>query len=97
MVGAGPKAAPLARANVEEAKGDLELKLKKLEDVLRQVGLKYHRCTGRRLAAELLRLARPELIGEDVATLEASLEPAVVVRGQVHEGGSCEVAFSPQA
>ena len=96
VVGGGGKAATRSQAMLEEARGDLDLKLKKVEDVLRQVGLKHQRCTGRRLAAELLRLARPELMAEDVATLEASLQAAPVVRGEVHEGGTCEMAFSPQ-
>ena len=65
---------------VRVARDELELKLKKVEDVLRHVGLKYRRCSGRRLAVEVQRLARPDLMAEDVAKLEANLELATVVR-----------------
>lgn len=88
--------APASSERLREAKDELELKLKKVEDVLRHVGLKYRRCSGRRLAAEIQRLGRPELVAEDVATLETNLEPPAVVLGDLEGGESYEMAFSTQ-
>lgn len=87
---------PTSPERLREAKDELELRLKKVEDVLRHVGLKYRRCSGRRLAADIQRLARPELAAEDVAGLEANLEPHAVVRGNLEERESYEMAFSTQ-
>ncbi len=88
--------APISPERMRAAKDELELKLKKVEDVLRHVGLKYQRCSGRRLAAEVQRLARPDLMAEDVAKLEASLELPTVVGGDLKKGENHEVAFSTQ-
>lgn len=88
--------APVSMERQREAKDELELKLKKVEDVLRHVGLKYKRCSGRRLAAEIQRLSRPDLMAEDVAKLEASLELPTVVGGDLEKGESYEMAFSAQ-
>lgn len=79
-------------ANLAEARTELELKVRKVEDVLRQVGLKYTRRSGQRLAAELLWLSHPELAIEESARLKASLETTAVISGRVGEGGSREVA-----
>ncbi|MCL5265589.1 MAG: hypothetical protein M1343_10455 [Chloroflexi bacterium] len=100
---------PISTERLREANDDLELKLKKVEDVLRHVGLKYKRCSGRRLAVEIQRLGRPDLMAEDVARLEANLELPTVVRapkpfqepsvseqGNLEEGESYEMAFSAQ-
>lgn len=88
--------APVLPERLQEAGGELELRLRKVEDVLRHVGLKYRRCSGRRLAAEIQRLARPELAAEDMANLESSLEPLAAVWGNLEEGESYEMAFSTQ-
>ena len=95
MMGKGLSGGQATPAKLDEAKNELDLRVKKIEDVLHHVGLKHTRCSGRRLAAEVLRLARPELAAEEMARLEASLTPAAVVVGE-NEGGSHEMAFSPQ-
>jgi len=91
-----PCRSPVSPERMQVAKDELELKVKKVEDMLRHVGLKYKRCGGRRLAVEVQRLARPDLLAEDVAKLEASLEMPTVVGGDLEEGESYEVAFSTQ-
>lgn len=88
--------APVSPERAQVARDELELKVKKVEDVLRHVGLKYKRCGGRRLAAEVQRLARPDLMAEDLAELEANLKLPTVVAGDLKKEESYEVAFSTE-
>ncbi|TAK36097.1 MAG: hypothetical protein EPO21_03885 [Chloroflexota bacterium] len=89
-------AKPLGLKTTQDvARGELELKLKKIDDLLRHIGLKYTRCSGKGLALELLRLSRPDFATDDHTTLEAHLEPQVVVRGDL-KGDGIESGFPPQ-
>jgi hypothetical protein len=61
------------------------MKVKKVEDLLRRVGLRYVRYTGIQMASEVARLCRPDLACGDIAAIEKEMGSPPIVTGAMEE------------
>ncbi len=76
----------LGQEQIQRGLADLHMNVKRVEDLLRRVGLKHDRYTGMELAAEIVRLCRPNIAYEDVAAIEKELGSPPIVGGPTEEG-----------
>lgn len=79
------KKVKLDQEQLQRGLADLHMKVKKVEDLLRRVGLKYVRYTGIQLAAEVARLCRPDLAYGDIAAIEKEMGSPPIVTGAMEE------------
>lgn len=75
----------LDEEQLQRGLADLHMSVKRVEDLLRRVGLKHVRYTGIELAAEVARLCRPDLFYEDTRSIEKQMESPPVIGGSMEE------------
>lgn len=77
--------AKLDQEQLQRSLADLHMNVKKVEDLLRRVGLKHVRYTGIQLAGEVARLCRPDMAYEDVLDIHREMESPPVIGGAMEE------------